>query len=54
MSKHRKIWRQQEKMLVLEYQEIHGTTKASRHYEVSSVRIGIPPWTINYESSKKC
>jgi len=47
MSKHRKTWSQQEKMAVLEYQEIHGTTKASRHYEVSSVSIG--KWLRLYE-----
>jgi hypothetical protein len=40
MSKHRKTWSQQEKMAVLEYQKIHGTTKAGRYYGVSNVSIG--------------
>ena len=40
MSNHRKSWSQQDKLEVLEYQKIHGTTKASRHFGVSNVSIG--------------
>jgi len=47
MSKHRKTWSQQEKLAVLEYNKIHGSSKTSRHYGISSVSIG--KWNRLYE-----
>lgn len=47
MSNHRRTWNQQEKLEVLEYQKVHGTTKASRHFGVSNVSIG--KWLALYE-----
>jgi len=39
MSKHRKTWSQQEKLAVVEYNKLHGSSKTSRHFGVSSVSI---------------
>ena len=48
MNKHRKTWSVQAKQEVIEYYKVHGSSKASRKYEVSAVSIG--KWYKQYEA----
>lgn len=47
MSKHRKTWSIAEKQEVIAYYKIHGSSKTSRHFNVSAVSIG--KWQKQYE-----
>ena len=49
MGKHRKRWTSSEKLEVLHYEKLHGSTKASREYGVSVTSI--LKWKKAYESS---
>lgn len=47
MSKHRKSWTAAQKQEIIEYAKMHGSSVASRKYEVSQVSIG--KWRKRYE-----
>lgn len=47
MSKHRKSWTTAQKQEIIEYAKLHGSSAASREYEVSQVSIG--KWRKRYE-----
>ena len=48
MGKHRKTWTSSEKLEVLNYQKLHGSTRASREYGVSVTSI--LKWRNDYET----